>query len=516
MYHKQLAKHVTERMSLGASEENIRNELLIDGWSSDDINEAFYYSAYPDKASKFSFGRLSHSRVPTGLVVLFLSIVVGIFFTIFIYYRNPVLNYSISLPAVSAPDKVAFTYGEQPALSDPDFFGKVKQQFIYDKSDFVEVDLSAMFIRVYREGKVTVEVPVNSKGREGSWWETPAGLYKINKKEDRHFSGMGHVWMPWSMNFQGNFYIHGRTYYPDGTLTSKQYTGGCIRLATEDAKKVYDASLVGMPVLVFEHSFSADDFVYKDDVGPVISATQYLSVDLLNNHVFASKDTTTKVSIASITKLMTALIATEYINIDNIATVPNDAIIYTSKARLKVGDKYSVYQLLFPLLTESSNEAAETIARFYGRDNFIRHMNEKAASLGMTNTTFTDPSGASAGNISTAEDLFMLAKYIYTNRSFIFNITSGKTLVGSAYGASGFTDLANFNTFVGNEFFFGGKNGKTTAAQETNIAVFELPEVQTKRPIVIIVLGSANEKDDSVALVNYTLEHFNVLSSVNK
>lgn len=83
-----------------------------------------------------------------------------------------------------------------------------------------------MKIQVYKGGNLFLEVPIVTKGRPGSWWETPAGLYRISRKEKAHFSGMGHVWMPWSMNFQGNFYIHGRTYYPDGTLTSTAYTGG--------------------------------------------------------------------------------------------------------------------------------------------------------------------------------------------------------------------------------------------------------------------------------------------------
>ena len=308
------------------------------------------------------------------------------------------------------------------------------------------------------------------------------------------------------MNFQGNFYIHGRTYYPDGTLTSKAYTGGCIRLDTNDAEKVYDAIDVGTPVLVFEQSFSPDNFSYVDSVLS-LSAPIYLSADLQNNHVFTSKNSTESVPIASITKLVTALVATEYINIDNTATVPKAALIYTSKARLKPGQQYTIYQLLFPLLMESSNEAAETIARYYGRDDFIRHMNDKAASIGMTHSHFTDPSGASEDNISTAEDLFMLAKYIYNNRSFIFNITSGK-LKDNAYGASGFSDLGNFNDFIENEYFFGGKNGKTTAAAESNLSVFEFPVGNTKRPIVTIILKSPDEKTDAGALIDYTLNHF--------
>jgi hypothetical protein len=437
------------------------------------------------------------------LLIITLTIFGGGFF----FIKHTKLTHAINLPKFLEPYRADFTYTEKPTLSDPDFFGNVRRQFIEEKVQFIEADLSTMTLKVYKEGKLSLQVPIDSKGREGSWWETPAGLYKVNQKEDRHFSGIGHVWMPWSMNFQGNFYIHGRTYYPDGTLTSKEFTGGCIRLSTEDAEKVYNAIHVGTPVLVFKQSFSADMFDYKNSTGPQLLAPIYISADLRNNHVFTSKEATRVVPIASITKLMTALIATEYINLDAMATVPTEAIVYTSKPRLQTGSEYSVYQLLFPLLMESSNEAAETIARFYGRSNFIQHMNEKAASIGMKHTHFADASGASAENTSTAEDLFMLAKYIYNNRSFIFNITSGK-IKDSAYGENSFTDIQNFNTFAGRQHFFGGKNGKTTAAAETNLSVFEFPIGNTERPIVSIILGSPDEKTEAQALLDYTLSHF--------
>lgn len=455
---------------------------------------------------RFSFGKLIRSEVPAFVtIILLICTAVGI--GGFAYaYGSKTLNYTINLPSNPPSQQVQFSYGEQPALSNPDFFGKVKQQFIGSRADFIEADLSAMKLGVYKGGELSLEVPIVTKGRPGSWWETPAGLYKISGKEKAHFSTMGHVWMPWSMNFQGNFFIHGRTYHTDGTLSSKAFTGGCIRLDTTDAEKVYDIVDVGTPVLVFEQSFSPDSFSYTNDVLS-IAAPIYLSGDLENNHVFVSNNSTDVVPIASITKLVAALVTTEYINLDNTATVPKEAIIYTSKARLKPGEQYTVYQLLFPLLMESSNEAAETIARYYGRDAFIKHMNDKAASIGMIHSHFVDPSGASGDDVSTAEDLFMLAKYIYNSRSFIFNITSGK-LKDSAYGTNGFPNLGNFNDFTDNEYFFGGKNGKTTAADESNLSVFEFPVGTTTRPVVTIVLKSPNEKADAEALIDYTLNHF--------
>lgn len=449
----------------------------------------------------FSLVRALHSEIPAALAIfaslMLIAIVIGAFYLI-----DPLEN-SLNLPSPEMKG-VKFTYGAEPALSDPEFFAATKNSLITQKASFIEADLSTMLLRVYTGGKQTLEVPIASKGRESSWWETPAGFYKINVKEKRHFSGMGYVWMPWSMNFQGNFYIHGETYYPDGNPTSAQFTGGCIRLLNPHAESVFKAVEIDTPVLVFEQSFARDGFVYKGEVGPNILVSSYLSADLRNDHVFANMETSKELPIASITKLMTALITTEYLNLDGMATIPKEAIIFTSKPRFEAGESYKIYQLLFPLLMESSNEAAEAIARYYGRQNFIDRMNAKATSIGMSHTKFTDPSGASASNVSTAEDLFKLAKYVYNNRSFIFNITSGK-IKSSAYGTDGFLDLENFNYFTSNQYFFGGKNGKTIAAGETNLSVFELPVNGGTRPVALIILGSTNAQADGAKILEYTL-----------
>lgn len=443
------------------------------------------------------------------LSIVFLILIAGLAVTSFFFFKNQTLSYTINLPITPDGIKIEFSYGAQESLSNQNFFQKVKDQFVTEKADFIEADLSKMVLKVYKFGELSTEVPILTKGRDGSWWETPAGLYKINTKSENHFSSIGHVWMPWAMQFQGNFFIHGETYYADGTPTSSQYSGGCIRLKTEDAEKIYSLVEKGTPLLVFEESFSSDDFSYEKIKSIEINANSYLAVDILNNHIFAKKNHDQQVPVASITKLMTALVATEYINLDKYATVSPEDLIFTSKPRFNEGQQYTIYQLLFPLLLESSNEAAEIIARHYGRDAFIKHMNTKADSIGMYNTNFADPSGASEENISTAEDLFMLAKYIYNNRSFIFDITS-ENINDQIYGFNGFIDLENLNYFTDNEHYFGGKNGKTTVAQETNLSVFKIPINNTERPIVFITLGSENVEFETQILIDSVFEDLEI------
>jgi lipoprotein-anchoring transpeptidase ErfK/SrfK len=330
------------------------------------------------------------------------------------YFGGIKLNYTLQVPGTDI-SQTAFQYGAIPALANSDYFSQVKNQFISQSASFVEADLSSMTLRVYDQGKVIKEVPIKTKGKEGSWWETPAGIYKIESKETSHFSSIGHVYQPYSMAFQGNFFIHGWPYHTDGTEVATTYSGGCIRLTTEDAKAVYDLVKVGTPVLVYEKDFMHDDFHYT--FAPTIAAEKYLVADLGSDSVLFEKGLNATSSVASITKLVTALVSAEYIDLDRVITITPNVLASTSKPRLKVGQEISTYNLMFPLLMESSNEAAEAMARQIGRERFVNLMNQKAKSLGMTSSHFADPAGVSGDNVSTAQDLFALAKYIYNNRT---------------------------------------------------------------------------------------------------
>ena len=348
---------------------------------------------------------------------------------------------------------------------------------------------------------MALEVNILSKGKEGSWWETPAGIYRIQSKEKSHFSSFGGVYMPWSMAFQGNFFIHGWPYYPGGEPVAKGYSGGCIRLSSDDAKAVFDLVEIGTPVLVFEQDFSSDNFKYNFKI-PEISAKAYLAADLRNNFVFLEKSTKEQLPVASLTKLVTAAVATEYINLEKEITVDKNMIATTSLPRLKIGQRISAFNLLYPLLMESSNEAALAISGFMGKDRFVELMNEKARALGMENTAFIDPAGRNAGNVSTPEDLFNFAKYLYNNRRFILKTSAGK-LDWSIYGSSIFPDLKNFNVFANDPDFVGGKVGETIEAKQTILSIFELDLGGEKRPIAIIVLGSDDNTKDAREILGY-------------
>lgn len=423
-----------------------------------------------------------------------------------------VARYNVAaLPVVTIVNPIThearpLNYGVQVALSQPSFFVETRDAFIEEAVTFIEADLTTMQLRYFEAGVLVESIPILSKGKEGSWWETPAGLYQVEFKKENHFSSFGQVYQPWSMAFQGNFFIHGWPEYADGTPVPEGFSGGCIRLSTEDAERLYSRVKVQTPILVHELEATQDEFLYEPKV-PELMTPHYLIADVESSTVLAASDLDVPAPIASVTKLMTALVAAEHLNLDGTVSVTQPSFVHSLIPRLGDRTKVSMYSLLQLLLVESSNEAAEVIAAEVGRERFIELMNEKAKALGLTRTIFADPSGLSAENISTLSDLLRLAQYIHTNRSFIFELTANQNLP-TAYVSGEFGTLVNFNKVENLDNFLGGKVGETIAAGQTSVTLHRLRVRGEDRTLAIILLGSKDRDGDVHALYDYAEERF--------
>ncbi|MDI6591541.1 MAG: L,D-transpeptidase family protein [Patescibacteria group bacterium] len=398
-----------------------------------------------------------------------------------------------------------FQFGSYPTLIENNFFEEVKSELIKEKIDFLLINLSEKNLKFFEQGNLKKSYLVLSIGKEGSFWETPAGFYQIEAKMKKAFSSMGQVWMPYSLQFQGNFFIHGWPYYSNGKPVSSEFSGGCIRLSTEDAKEIFEKVKVGTPILITEDDFRPDNFSYQLKI-PEIDAKEYLVADLKNNFIFLEKDSEKIVPIGSITKLMTALVVCEYINLWKEIKIKESDLIFTSKPRLIPGQIYNSFDLLYLLLMESSNEAAKSLSRVLGEENFVEIMNKKTKNLGMRNTEFKDCWGGDPKNLSNAKDLFILAKYLYYNRKFILDISKGKIFPDLI--SKNFSDLKNFNCLYNEKNFIGGKIGKTKATKETSLSIFEIEFKKEKRPILILVLGSRDCCSDTKKILEWIVDNY--------
>lgn len=240
-----------------------------------------------------------------------------------------------------------------------------------------------------------------------------------------------------------------------------------------------------------------------------VSAEAYLVFDAASGEVLGGKGEQTPHEMASIVKLLTADTALSIADIEASTTISWRAVATEGRSgKLQYGEEYRLRELLFPLLLESSNDAAEAIAEGYGRESFISEMNRRRDELGMASTTVVDPSGLSRGNTTTAQDLRTFVTHLYTAHRHILDITSLTTFIGSNH------TWRNTDPLITSEGFIGGKQGYTDSAGRTLAAVFDTRfEEDRVRPIGIILLSSDDLvgdvsllRDEVTRTVSYDVE----------
>ncbi len=389
-----------------------------------------------------------------------------------------------------------------------DFYSLTEQEFISQEKDFIEINLSEEKAQVYKQGIMEKEIDILTQGNPQEWGGTPVGLYEVLSGNKIGFSNISQVYMPWALHFYGKYYIHGEPYYSNGTKMESDYSGGCIRFTDKDAEYIFKATEIGIPMLIIDKQSLSSEIVG----GPAshnleVSAESFLVADLDNYQVLAEKNSSQVLPIASLSKLMTAIIAIEHNNLKNSIWTTEDMLTALgSTPGLEANKKYNLVELLHPLLTQSSNDAAEILTRFLGREKTINLMNEKTKTIGMKNTFFEDPSGLSPNNVSTTEDLFYLTRYIFNVRPPILEITKGEII--EDFGTVHFEDLHNKNIFPESQDFLGGKTGFIVESKNTGIFIFKMPlSDNTSRNIVIILLKSKSPKTDVEKIITWWFEN---------
>jgi D-alanyl-D-alanine carboxypeptidase/poly-gamma-glutamate capsule biosynthesis protein CapA/YwtB (metallophosphatase superfamily) len=240
---------------------------------------------------------------------------------------------------------------------------------------------------------------------------------------------------------------------------------------------------------------------------PKTTSFSYFVGDLRSSKSLTEKNGDAIFPIASITKLMTALVSVENIDQTSYATVTSSAIkTYGTEGGLSADEKIKVGDLLYPLFFESSNDAAEALAEKTGREKFIEIMNFRARGLGMSSTHFDDPSGLSKNNVSSAKDLFIFATYLYASHPEIIEITRKKKYSTHAENGTKSHTWINRNQYVrdNNVSYLGGKVGYTPEALQTMVSFFNSPIPKgTTTPVAVIVLKSVSRLKDINTLLSY-------------
>lgn len=223
-----------------------------------------------------------------------------------------------------------------------------------------------------------------------------------------------------------------------------------------------------------------------------LSAAAAILMDADSGEILFEKDAGRCMRIASTTKIMTALVALERAKLTDTITVTASHMVEGSSMYLKPGETVTVEELLYGLMLCSGNDAALALADCCGGlDAFVQAMNEKAAALGMKDTSFANPNGLDDENhYSTARDMAVLVAYAAEDPTFR-RICSTKT------ATVGGRSMTNHNKLLRQiEGCIGMKTGYTKAAGRTLVSCAE----RQGRRLVAVTLCDGNDWADHKTL----------------
>lgn len=258
-----------------------------------------------------------------------------------------------------------------------------------------------------------------------------------------------------------------------------------------------------------------------DAADATTNATSYIVTDFENGQILFDKNSSQKLPIASLTKIMTAIVSLDLASPNDTFTVSDDAA-HITPTRLGVvpGQKMTLHELLEGLLMTSANDTAqvirENIDSQYKASVFIQAMNEKAKFLGLSDSSFANPQGFdSPNNYSTVHDLAILTHYALKNYPLIAQIAQKSYDFLPEDGNHKQYDVPNWNGLIGvYPDTIGMKIGNTGDAGHTTIVVSK----RDGHEMLAVVLGAPGlfERDMTAAnLLDMGYEKALGLSRIN-
>lgn len=235
---------------------------------------------------------------------------------------------------------------------------------------------------------------------------------------------------------------------------------------------------------------------------PEVSSHSACVIDIDTGRILAAKNENEKSEPASITKIMTALIALENADIKKVVTIPGAAAgVEGSSIYIKAGEKYSLEDLLYGLMLRSGNDAATAIAIDVAGsvDAFVEKMNQKAQELGCTGTHFNNPHGLpDEKHYTTAHDMALITAAALRNDTFV-KIVSTKNYTAEPDGAGETRSWQNKNKLLWQyEGAIGVKTGYTKSAGKTYVGAAERNGIR----IAVVVLGAKDMWGDAAMLLD--------------
>ena len=240
-----------------------------------------------------------------------------------------------------------------------------------------------------------------------------------------------------------------------------------------------------------------------------ISAGSAVLMDAKTGRILYEKDPHNRHLIASTTKIMTALIVCEQCNVLDRMRIPKEAVgIEGSSMYLREGEVLTVQELLYGLMLHSGNDAAVALAIYCGGtvEGFVELMNDKARTLGLSNTHFANPNGLDhPEHYSTAHDLAVLAAYAMENPIFSKTVSTKTLTLGQR-------SMKNHNKLLWTvEGADGVKTGFTRAAGRVLVS----SAVREGRRLIAVTIRDPNDWQDHKALLDQGFRNYQLKQLVS-
>lgn len=253
----------------------------------------------------------------------------------------------------------------------------------------------------------------------------------------------------------------------------------------------------------------------SNSLGIKVTAESALVVDRDSKQVLFSKNPDDVRAMASITKVMTAIVALESAK-DLEATVtidPELTRLEGGKIKLLSGEEITLYDLICGALIASGNDAASAVGKYVGggdMDVFVEMMNTKAKEIGMNHTQFRNPSGLDEdGQITSTRDLAIMFDYALKNEKFR-EIIGMRHAEAHALNVDKIHYFNNTNKLLRDTYSY-MKGGKTGFTDNAGFCLISVSGHSAQDEIITVVLGSdlsGNQFQDSKALIEWTYDNF--------
>lgn len=248
--------------------------------------------------------------------------------------------------------------------------------------------------------------------------------------------------------------------------------------------------------------------VFKVPINLEVSAKAVVVMDKDSKVILFSKNPDLVFSLASTTKIMTALVALDHYKMDDVLTVKTENVEGVNVG-FTIGEKILFKDVLYAMLLPSGNDAALAIAENYpgGKDVFVGKMNEKARSFHMDRTHFADPIGLEdSRDFTTPLDLVRLSSIALTNEIFSKIVATKAWEITNILGKS--YSLINLNKLLGIQGINGIKTGYTVEAGQ----VLVTSKKEGNHTLIIVVMDSEDRFSDTKKILDKISGNINYLS----